>query len=949
MIRNYEDPKKTSENRLPPRSYYLPAGAADSILLSGEWRFAYFPREIDLPAEITDWDSIPVPSCWQLHGYEQPNYSNINYPFPCDPPYVPDDNPCGVYERDFELDSLDRRVYFLLLGASSCAFVYLNGKYVGFTQGSRMSAEFDLTDYARVGQNTLRVKVLKWCCGSYLEDQDCFRLNGIFRDCYLLLRPEGHLFDVQMLPSEREIALDFDGEAQVSVYDGDELLCQENSNGKFRFSPENPVLWNAEKPHLYTVKLCSAGEEITLRTALRSVAVSDKRELLINGSPVKLHGVNHHDTTPTAGYTMTHEEMRRDLELMKSLNVNCVRTAHYPPHPDFAAMCDELGLYVVLETDIETHGFLRRYPNVPYHYDCESSDWPTVDPEWKAEHLDRMRRTVESFKNYPSVIMWSLGNEAGFGENHADMITELKIRDKTRLIHYQPAHESPEGKNMPDVHSPQMYSPYEEIIEMAEDETIDKPIFLCEYSHTMGNGPGDVFGYNELFDRYDNLIGGCVWEWADHVILRDGVQLYGGDFEGELTHDGNFCCDGMVFSDRTFKSGTYEIKAAYQPIRTEYSRGILKVTNRLDFTDLSEYTLVCELECDGKTVNKKEFIIALAPHASTELDLGFEKVVCDLGAHVNVYLYAKDGSLAAECQHEAEHDNAWEYDTTVRPALTVSEDDRRIFLKGEGFEYVFSKHDGFFESIKVNGRETLAGIPHLSAVRALTDNDKKMADLWNNRNVWQGENLDTAFSKVYDANYGEGIISVKGALAGVSRKPFFRYISNIVVEDSGIAKVIICGKVRADSEYLPRLGMEFLLPPESNEFSYYGRGPRENYCDMCHSAKVGEYSSTAHDEYVNYVRPQEHGNHTDTRRLTIGGLEFRTKTGFEFAVSEYSASALEAANHTNELKKDGFVHLRVDYKVSGVGSASCGPALRDEYRLSEKEIRFEFSINPVIK
>ena len=947
MIRNYEDPRKTSENRMPPRAHYLPGGAADSILLSGKWRFAYFERDIDLPAEITEWGEINVPSCWQLEGYGEPNYSNINYPYPCDPPYVPDDNPCGVYEREFELEDLDRRVYFMLLGVSSCAFVYLNGRYVGFTESSRLTAEFDLTDYANVGCNTLRVKVLKWCCGSYLEDQDCFRYNGIFRDCYLLLRPEGHLFDVDIKSDESAISLSFDGEADVEIYGSDKLIGGGHADRSFSFTPEDPILWNAEKPYLYTVKILSAGEEMIFKTALRSVAVSDKKELLINGSPVKLHGVNHHDTHPTAGYCMSREDILRDLTLMKSLNINCVRTSHYPPHPDFAALCDELGIYVVLETDNETHGILRRYPNVDYGYDSDSPDWPCSNPDWFDEHIDRIRRTYECFKNYPSVIMWSLGNEAGYGENHGGMIEYLRSRDMSRLIHFESASADEKGRSKVDVYSC-MYPSYEHVEALANDKKIDQPIFLCEYSHAMGNGPGDVFGYNELFDKYDNLIGGCVWEWADHVVLRDGVQLYGGDFEGELTNDGNFCCDGMVFSDRTFKSGTYEVKAAYQPIRTEYSRGVLTVTNRLDFTDLSEYSLICELECDGKVTEKKDLRISLAPHASAELDLGFEKVVCDLGAHVNVYLYSADGVLVAECQHEAEHDNAWSDDATIRPALTVSEDDRRIFLKGEGFEYIFSKHDGFFESIKVNGREALAAVPRLSAARALTDNDMRMADLWNNRNVWQGENLDTVFSKVYDADYGEGIISVKGSLAGVSRKPFFRYISNIVVEDSGTAKVIICGKVRPDCAYLPRFGIDFLLPPESGEFSYYGRGPLENYCDMCHSAKIGEYESSAKDEYVNYVRPQEHGNHTDVRRLKIGGLEFRTKTGFEFAVSEYSTSALEAAKHTNELEKDGFVHLRVDYKVSGVGSASCGPELRPEHRLSEKEIRFEFSITPIL-
>ena len=368
-MRIYEDPRKTSENRLPARSWYIPGGVSETIDLNGLWRFKYYPEDQLAEGEITDWDTIPVPSCWQLQGYENPNYTNVNYPYPVDMPYVPDANPCGVYERDFDLQSPWGRVYYVLEGVSSCAFVTVNGRYVGFTQGSRLRAEFDVTDFVRAGQNTLRVYVLKWCCGSYLEDQDAFRYNGIFRDTYLLQRPEGHIWDVEMIPDAKAIHVKLAGGAHARVLDGDRLLFETDFEKEFTYAPENPVLWNAEKPHLYTVELARAGETVTLKTGLREVSISDQYELLINGAPVKLRGVNHHDTSKYRGWCQTVEELRRDLELMKSLNINCVRTSHYPPHPAFVSLCDELGLYVVLETDIETHGFTHRRSEPAPGYD----------------------------------------------------------------------------------------------------------------------------------------------------------------------------------------------------------------------------------------------------------------------------------------------------------------------------------------------------------------------------------------------------------------------------------------------------------------------------------------------------------------------------------------------------------------------------------------------------
>jgi len=939
-MRIYENPQVTSENRCASRSCYIPGGVSEYHLLNGEWNFTFFSRDIDVPEVIEQWDTIPVPACWQLHGYENPNYSNINYPYPCDPPYVPDDNPCGVYQREFELGKKWGRVYFVLEGVSSCGFVYVNDRYVGFTQGSHLQAEFDITDYVHEGTNTLRVKVLKWCCGSYLEDQDFFRYNGIFRDCYILQRPEHHIGDVQIIPNAKTIDIVLDGTAMVRVKAGETLLVEREITDHFVYAPEHPVLWNAEKPFLYTVELERGGEIITLKAGLRSIEISDRYELLINGVSVKLHGVNHHDTSKFRGWCQSEEELRQDLLLMKQLNMNCVRTSHYPPAPEFLRLCDEIGLYVVLETDIETHGFLRRLPNVPYHYDVDSNAWPCTKAEWKHEFVERMQRMVENYKNHASVIMYSTGNESGHGCNHIAMIDWAKKRDDTRLIHAEDATRKGQFHNA-DVFS-MMYASLGDMERFATTDDINMPVYLCEYSHAMGNGPGDVYDYNELFDRYPKLIGGCIWEWADHVVTVDGVEKYGGDFEGEETHDGNFCCDGLVFADRSFKAGSLEAKAAYQPFRTFFENNKLTVYNRLDFTNLDEYTFRWWTEADGVSSTITELRLSAAPHTSAEVEIGWESVTCRYGAYLNCEL-VKDGAVWAHSQHELPH--------TIEKAPAAGKAELReegalIVAEGDGFRYEFSKHYGVFTSIMVDGEEQFAARPALTAFRAPTDNDRNIKFRWMQLDEWQGENLDKSSTKVYDCCVEDNTIVLRGALSGISRTPVIRYEQRITVSNSGKIGFELKGNVREDAIWLPRFGFEFTLPAHADAFTYYGCGPAESYRDLRHAGRIGLYESCADKEYVNYVRPQEHGNHTASKLLEIGKLRFLADTDFEINVSRYSTAALTAAEHTDELVADGLTHVRVDYKVSGIGSHSCGPQLEKQYRLDEKQIRYAFSVEP---
>ena len=939
-MRHYENPRATSENRCEKRSYYIPGGKSEYHLLNGDWRFAYYSRDIDVPERIEKWDTIPVPSCWQLHGYEDPNYTNVNYPYPVDPPYVADDNPCGIYEREFTLERKWGKVYFVFEGVASCAYLYINGHYVGFTQGSHLQAEFDITDFVQEGINTVRAKVLKWCCGSYLEDQDFFRYNGIFRDCYLLQRPEGHITDVEIIPNDRCFRIRLEGGAKVSIYEGDKLLTQTQMEDKFCYGPENPILWNAEKPFLYTVVLERFGEEITLKQGLRSIKISDEYALLINGVAVKLHGVNHHDTSKYRGWCQSDEELRQDLLLMKELNMNCVRTSHYPPTPRFIQMCDELGFYVVCETDIETHGFCTAYPGDGNSFRFDPNNWPCNDPMWQHEFVERMQRMVELHKNSASVIMWSAGNETGDGCNHMAMYRWTHNRDASRLFHYEGASSNAKIHDA-DVFS-QMYPSLQRVEEYANNNYIDMPVFLCEYSHAMGNGPGDVYYYNELFDKYPKLIGGCIWEWADHVVTVDGVQKYGGDFR-EATHDGNFCCDGLVFADRTFKPGTLEAKAAYQPIRSRYESSVLTVYNRLDFTNLNEYTLRCWIEVDGEKGEVLETVLHAAPHTEAALEIPYSPAACRYGAFLNVRLY-REGREVASCQHKLE---TLPMEEEKKAPLALREEGMDIIAEGEGFRYIFSRHYGTFTGMTVEGTEHLAGKTRLTAWRAPTDNDRNIWTKWLINDGYSGENLDRSAVKVYDCRVEGNTVVVDAALSCVARAPIFRFTQRIAFFADGTVEVALQGDVRQNAVWLPRLGFEWELKSELDRFSYFGNGPAESYRDLCHAGSVGLYETNAASEYVHYVRPQEHGNHTATRMLRIGRLEFLAAGEMEINVSRYSTGALLKAQHTDELVSDGKIHLRTDYKVSGIGSNSCGPELEPEYRLSEKKIDFRFSIRPV--
>lgn len=960
-MRFYEDLNNISVNRLPQRSYYIPENDGAYTLLNGQWNFKYFKSEEEYSDSITAWDKITVPSCWQLMGYEEPNYTNVNYPYPIDPPYVPDINPMGVYEREFEVLNTSNRTYIVFEGVSSCVVLYINGEFAGYSQGSHLQAEFDVTDFVKKGMNKIRAHVMKWCSGSYLEDQDFFRMNGIFRDVYMLSRPEGHIKDIEVRTENNNIIINFDGKAKISLYDNGTLLSEQTSDGSAVFIVDNPIMWNAEKPYLYTLKFEYSGEIITIKTGFKKYEISEKLEFLVNGVPVKLKGVNHHDTDSIKGWYQNDEDLMRDLTLMKQLNINTIRTSHYPPTPKFLNMCDEMGFYVILETDLETHGFISRYPSYG-NYDNKNPDWLHNKPEWEYAYVERMVRAYERDKNHPSIIMWSTGNESGHGPNHLEMIKYVKKRDKNALIHCEDASRLgftdradvysimyPPIKLRPDWKNPEtgeLISDANSLEGFTKNNKCGKPYFMCEYAHAMGNGPGGIKDYWDYIYEHPHMIGGCIWEWADHTVIVDGVPKYGGDFN-EGTHDHNFCCDGLVFCDRTFKAGSLEAKRAYQYIKTTLSGNKLKVKNLYDFTNLNEYKLKLDIQIDKAVTVENELVLDLAPKAETEIDISdmIKATSCKLGAYINIYLYDKTGYETAREQHKLQIPVI--NDDTIPSYAEFTENNHSIIAEGSNFKYIFSKNLGNFESILINGKEQLLDSVKLTTWRAPTDNDRHIRQKWENtdNDNWAGENFNKLFSKVYECDLKDNKITVSGSLAGISRMPFFRYTAVYEIFENGRVAVTLNGNVRENCIWLPRLGYEFKLTNNTGKFSYFARGKGENYSDMYGDALIGWYESEAKDEYVNYIKPQEHGNHTDAKLLEMdGGIKFFGEK-FEFNVSEYDSQNLTEAGHIDKLKKNGAINVRIDFKVSGIGSNSCGPSLSEEYRLKEKEINFKFSIS----
>ncbi len=930
-MRKYEDLKRIHENTLAPRAHYIPYDSLEKALkrdksaseyyklLNGEWDFKYYSRDIDCPEVIAEWDKVQVPSCWQSTGYEKPYYTNVNYPYPVDPPYVPDDNPMGVYRKVVTISEKEAAMenYIVFEGVAPCYDLYVNGEYVGYSSVSHSTSEFAIN--LKAGENEILVKVYKWCVSSYLEDQDFLRYNGIFRDVYLLNRPAGHVFDIDLGFDAKGVYYD----GTFTVYDAEGSVADLSS----------PILWNAEQPYLYTVVIEQAGEYIPIRVGLRDQQITEEGELLINGVSVKLKGVNHHDTHAYNGYVLTYEEMRSELLRMKELNINCIRTSHYPPQAAFIELCDELGFYVCDEADIETHGFASRASK--WGYDA-STIWPCRNPQWEEAFVDRAARLYERDKNSTCVVMFSLGNESNYGVNFAAMSKFIKAREAqrtgtVRMVHYENAYCNNTEKKDPDTVDlvSRMYWTPDRMMEYRAQTGDKRPFFLCEYSHAMGNGPGDVVDYMEIFEQHPYMIGGCIWEWADHVAPIEGDNMgYGGDF-GEETHDGNFCCDGLVFPDRSIKAGSLEAKYAYQPMSASWKDGVLTVKNKYDFKNFSEFEFVWEVTADGQVDADGSLKLEAAGHETVQVPLALKIPESEMGSYLRLSMRDKTGYEVAFEQIKLSNG---QFEKASAAGAEITEAGEYAVIKGEGFNYKFNLHYGCLEELD----GYLKAPMQLSIWKAPTDNERRI------RLQWAEDKYDKVHNKVYSYVIVGSTIRVQASLAPVARSPFFKYEAVYTFYADGRIDITVDGDFDQTRPWLPRLGFEFKVAEK--DFTYFGCGPSESYVDMHHGSWMGLFESSAEKEYVPYIKPQEHGSHINTKYLNLGKFRFVSEEGFSCNVSQYTGAELTEKKHGFELQKDEYTNVRIDYKVSGIGSASCGPEILDKYKMMDKDVHLAFSI-----
>ena len=997
LPRYYEDPHALHVNTLPNRAYYVPysdrqaamrdeRAESDRFLsLSGKWKFRYFPSMLDLPEDFVKaelpMDSIPVPSVWQMHGYDRHQYTNVRYPFPYDPPHVPVENPCGLYKRTFTLlpeDNCRRTIVFE--GVDSCFYLWINGQFVGYSQISHSTSEFDITDCVRPGENSICVLVLKWCDGSYFEDQDKFRMSGIFRDVYILRREQRHLWDYFIhtsLSNERtsaviRVELEYRGSdpsashhTHYYLYDatGDRITDGRAYGDSFEIALDNVTLWNAENPYLYTLVMRYNGEAISEPVGLREIHV-ENGVVRVNGQNIKFRGVNRHDSDPVLGSAVGEEEMLRDLVLMKHYNINAIRTSHYPNSPLFPRMCDRYGFYLIAEADVECHGVVFQNGEGDHRF----YNMLAQDPEYAETILDRVQHCVIRDKNRPSVLIWSMGNESGMGRSFHEALRWTKAYDPSRLTHYERASFPPEGeyinKDHLDLYS-RMYPSVEEIDSYFTEGNVGKPYILCEYSHAMGNGPGDLESYFRCFERHDGHCGGFVWEWCDHAIdmgpSPDGRKryFYGGDF-GEYPHDGNFCMDGLVYPDRRPHTGLEELKNVNRPARVseiDLNAGVFRVQNYLDFTALNEYvTMQYAVRADGEELFRgdvPEELLDIPPHQYRDIQLPMPQGLPQPFAVCFEQRQKYDRPLCpAGHVHGVEQLGRQKYPMPERPegvlAVEARENRRNIVLRGENFRYLFDKQTGCFETITFDQLNMVKLPMHFNIWRAPTDNDRNIV------NDWRRYGYDHASTRVYNVileSGDEAVIRADFAIVTPGMPNIATGRAEWRVHMNGQIDAKIDVKCRNDAPPLPRFGIRMMLSRAMTDVRYFGFGPFESYVDK-HCASVKHmYSATVPAMHEDYLMPQENGSHWNCDFVSIagplGGFEIYGDE-FSFNASPYAQEELERKAHSYELQPASGIVFCLDYRQNGIGSNSCGPALSPVYAMP-KEFCFSFSIIPVTK
>lgn len=1006
--RYYENLKMLHDNILSPRAYYIPASRRmDNLVehreesdrvqfLNGTWKFRYFDSIYDVKEkfyrfgfDVSGYHDIKVPGVWQMAGFGRHQYTNIRYPFPFDPPYVPQDNPCGayVYHFDYRRDAEATKVYLNFEGVDSCFYVWLNGSYVGYSQVSHATSEFDVTGCILGGKNTIAVLVLKYCDGSYLEDQDKFRMSGIFRDVYLLNRPGQAIRDYRITTEVKETSAVVQLEVsyfspiatKITVEDEKGVVVARreiSENGSVAMEIADPVLWNTENPYLYTVILETEKETIVDYLGFRTIAIKDK-VLYFNGQKIKFRGVNRHDSDPKTGFTIGMDQLMTDLTMMKQHNFNAIRTSHYPNAPYFYQLCDKYGFMVCDEADIEAHGpfMLYRKEDTDYNRFKRWNEQIADNSAWENAILDRVQLMVQRDKNRPCIVMWSMGNESAYGCNFEKALQWTKQFDPGRITQYESAryrnYDVTYNYDNLDLYS-RMYPALDEIREYIERDA-SKPFLLVEYCHSMGNGPGDFEDYFQLMQSNDLMCGGFVWEWCDHAVLKGMAEngkiiyYYGGD-HGEAIHDGNFCMDGLVYPDRTPHTALLEYKNVYRPARVvHYDAENKKITlhNYLDFNDLKDYLDICyEVSCDGiKVETGKIPAFSVAPHGEASVGLDFSipakgkvylKIIYQLKKKVALipdkHVLGFDEVCIVNEDGRNQTAVKWLNQKIGNPSA-VMETDCQIFIQGSGFTHTYSKKNGMFEQINYFGCDYLDRPMEINIWRAPTDNDMYL------KAEWKKAHYNQAYVRAYDTvlQQSNGGIQIK-TTASVSAAAVQRIMDiEMVWNIDGNGGITSHMNVTKNTEFpdLPRFGVRLFLKRELDDILYYGMGPSESYRDKHRASSHGLYCAKVGEMHEDYIRPQENGSHYDCDFVEITdalfGLAAASEKPFSFNVSCYTQEVLEEAEHNYQLQECGSTVLCLDYALNGIGSNSCGPALMDPYRFDDAEFSFQFKLVPFVK
>ena len=1007
--RYYENLNVLHENTMPARAYYIPASKRmDNLvehreesdrmqLLNGTWKFQYFTSIYNIKDsffeknyDTENFDEIRVPSVWQMAGYDTHQYTNIRYPFPFDPPYVPQDIPCGAYVHNFEYsrDEKASKAFLNFEGVDSCFYVWINGSYVGYSQVSHMTSEFDVTDVLQDGTNTVAVLVMKWCDGSYLEDQDKFRMSGIFRDVYILKRPKQAISDyhiktrIEDMLAKVEIEMKFYSplNVKISIEDRNGAVVALGSiaeEGTAVLEIASPELWNTENPYLYKLILETENEVIVDHIALRKIEIKDQ-VIYLNGQKIKFRGVNRHDSDPVTGFTISLEQITTDLTLMKQHNFNAIRSSHYPNAPFFYEMCDKYGFMVIDEADIEAHGpfMIYRKEDTDYNRFKRWNEKIADDPVWEEAIVDRVKLMVERDKNRFCIVMWSMGNESAYGCNFEKALEWTKNFDPDRITQYESARyrnydETYDYSNL-DMYS-RMYPALSEIQEYL-DKDGSKPFLLVEYCHSMGNGPGDFEDYFQMIQDNDKMCGGFVWEWCDHAIAHGTAEngktiyAYGGD-HGEEIHDGNFCMDGLVYPDRTVHTGLLEYKNVYRPVRVvsyDKESGELVLHNYMDFDDLKDYVKISyELTQDGLVISKdilSEF--SVVPHGEGKTNLKISvpengKCYLKLIYHLKkeLPLLDEDHILGFDEIEVSKEDTKcklaekWIPKTVVDSELQVNENDTQIHIKGREFAYTIDKRTALFTEMKFAGREYLNHPMELNIWRAPTDNDMYI------KSEWKKAHYDKAYTRAYTTEVVQGKHGVKITSHASVVAETVQKILDVTIT----WKIEAAGKIDADiavtkdDEFpdLPRFGVRMFLDKKLSAVRYFGMGPQESYCDKHQAASHGLYRADVGDLHEDYIRPQENGSHYDCEYVELNnsryGIVASAEKAFSFNASYYTQEELEKKTHNYELIESDSVVFCVDYALNGIGSNSCGPVVLEQYRFDDVLFRFQFTLIPYVK